>query len=159
MTQREQILAQVGALLNGAGKPGGVPVAVRTRSTALNAENDLPAITYYPAVDRVREVHGRAGEGVPAGYNPNLPVVRALDVDVECVAAGDGASPGDKLVDDLAAWVVAALVPADWSGLALGVAEVQTEFLYEVRERPVVLARVTMRIHYTTRAGDLAART
>lgn len=163
MTIREQILDQVGVLLNGAGKPAAVPTAVRTRGKVLRpVDSALPAISYFKGSDRVLPIHktNEQRAGAPVVRNPHYPVHREVDVIVECVAKATTTTTSDDEVDVLTDWVEKALcgVDATWPGIALGAAVLQTDFDYAQADAEVCQASVLVRVAYTTKAGDSSVR-
>lgn len=156
MSQREDVLVHVGDLLTGAGvhpdPPAGVPAAVRSRMQALEP-SDLPAVTYYPELDDVEPAH-RVHEGGVPKLNPRLPVKRKLDIVVEHTAKAGSGTTADQELDPLCSWTVKALVGGDWTGVAMGAQELKTEFTPDVADEELFMAATTIRVYYTSRAGD-----
>lgn len=95
---QEQIVAAVVVVLNGPGKPAGVPAAQRARTFALS-EALMPAALVYFLDDEERPVTDDAG-----------PVVKGQAwVRVSCYAKGSATEAADQAADPMRAWAVKAL--------------------------------------------------
>lgn len=116
-TRREQILAAVVTALNGAGKPGGVPTAARTRTADLTPAN-LPASTVYPVKEEAEKANSVA-------------LNRHLLVRIEHVGLASTGVTSDQAVDPLCSWAGKALGGSRLGGLALDCIEHETTFVYE----------------------------
>lgn len=159
MSKRKDIIKQAGVLLN-TGRPAGIPVAVQSRSKALKTES-LPAITFYPKNGATHPYRRPPGEESrpPLNIDPKDPVLRDLLIHVECTGLANEATGirMDDAVDDLSAWVIAALCGGDWGGLVTNCTHEGSEFDYENREGPMGGVTEFFRVWYLTAAGSLTA--
>ena len=95
---RDQVVAKAVALLNGAGKPAGLPVADRARTFDLD-EADYPAQLVYWTQDPEERIGG------PSGPLQRHDVVLV----VESYAKGDATTGADEAADPIVSWAVKAL--------------------------------------------------
>lgn len=159
MSKLNDILLHAAGVLN-TDRPMGVPQIFLTRETSLRAE-DIPGIDLSPGTDEVLPMRERSQEGAPIGTRPLEAVLHGFDLILECSAARPSGEPTSAiaLTDPLTSWVKNALVGADWKSVgAMGCSEVRTEFFPgKAGERPMYLARVTMRVYYLAQAGNTSA--
>lgn len=151
MTIREGVIQKAMALLTAGSPPAGVE---RSRSEDL-ATADLPFINLFPDVDKVNPLHGK-GEGAPSNQSPAFPVEHALDMVLECTAKASTGVTADQACDAMESWVIQKLCGGDWTGSeAIGATWILTTWKPGlVKDVAVFTAEVTVRVFFTTRAGD-----
>ncbi|HET7552195.1 MAG TPA: hypothetical protein VFK04_12965 [Gemmatimonadaceae bacterium] len=141
-SRRDQILAAVVAILNGAGKPADTTVE-RYRTLPLTTEGAW--ILVYPMIEATERAP------TPSGRLAR----RKLRVRCECRAQGEQV---DQVLDPLLLWTVKALM-ADPSlgGVAINVQEEATQWDAEDADKVYGAAAVDFTIDYQTAAADPSA--
>jgi len=156
---REQLAVRAVTLLN-TGTPAGVPATARGSIASVDRAT-APAIRCRMASDtcsplfRQRTVPGKEfDEGPPLNQLPGSPIVRHLELHVECAAYGTAAVSAQEATDPLTKWVEKALGSANWKDIALACGLVGTRFDDAGEDMSACKATAVYRITYITKAGD-----
>lgn len=148
---REQIIAAVIAALKAAATPDGesAPAGLtihRERTRPIEVDS-LPAILVYFEDDTVKPFDGQR-------YRSPL-VKRDLQIALQCRAEGSATASPDQALDSILTWALkAGFADETFGGLALGAAELRTDWKSREGDAPVAAATLHMSLEYRTSRLD-----